>query len=63
MGTGVSGFEARLLCQGLMGPGLRMGLRARVLREVIAPCAEALLGRLESSSAVAGERVPQHTPV
>jgi len=32
VGTGVSGFEARLLCQGLMGPGLRMGLRARVLR-------------------------------
>jgi hypothetical protein len=37
-----SDFELRLLGQGLLSAGVRASLRARVLSEVIAPCAAAL---------------------
>jgi hypothetical protein len=39
----LSTTEHRLLQQGLVGPELRRALRARVLHDVIAPCARALL--------------------
>jgi hypothetical protein len=40
-----------LLQHGLISDALRCRLRARVLREVIAPCADALLARALSSRA------------
>jgi hypothetical protein len=43
-------LEQRLLRHGLMSDDLRSALRARVLREVIAPCADALLASTSSSS-------------
>jgi hypothetical protein len=49
-----SELDRRLLQQGLMTDGLRAGLRGRVLREVIAPCADALLARAGRPQAVSG---------
>jgi hypothetical protein len=53
-----SELDRRLLEHGLMTDALRVALRARVLREVIAPCADALLASA-GSSACAAERAAQ----
>jgi hypothetical protein len=49
-----SDLDRGLLQHGLMSDTLRSWLRMRVLREVIAPCADALLARASSSPSDAG---------
>jgi hypothetical protein len=50
-----SSFEAQLLRHGQLSSELRRALRARVLRDVIAPCAEALLEPAERKQAAPRE--------
>jgi hypothetical protein len=52
-------LERRLLCYGLLGQSLRCSLRRRVLAEIIAPCAAALLGPVAAvtPSELSAERV------